>query len=235
MTADGAISLLDADPALADGIGSDDLARARRVLAVPRAAVPRGPCAPAELCDGPGHASVLLVVEGVLARDVTVHERTTTQLLGPGDLLCREMNEADLLGSQARFEVLQAVTLAVLDGRFPAGARAGPARSTRVHERFGLQFDRLSRQLAVLALPRVEDRVIAMLWLLAERWGVVRSDGVFLPVPLTHERLGRLTAARRPTVTLAVRDLSEAGDLSRLDDGWLLHRELGSRGLPSAR
>ena len=226
MTSEAAISLLDADPALAVGISDDELPRARRVLAVPRKAVPRGRYDPEGSFDGHGAESVLLVIDGVLARDVTVHGRTTTQLLGAGDVLCREIHDGDALGSKAEFEVLQPVTLAVLDGRFHAGARAWPSLSARIHERFGQQFDRLSRQLAILALPRVEDRVLAMLWLLAERWGRVRPDGVFVAVPLTHERLGRLTAARRPTVTLAVRDLTDAGAITRHGDGWLLIREL---------
>ena len=39
---------------------------------------------------------------------------------------------------------------------------------------------------------------------------------------LTHETLGGLIGARRPTVTLALRKLSEDGSVLRQESGWLL-------------
>ena len=59
-------------------------------------------------------------------------------------------------------------------------------------------------QAAILALPRVESRVLAILWHLADVFGSVNADGVLVPLKLTHERLGRLVGAQRPTVTLDV-------------------------------
>jgi actin-like ATPase involved in cell morphogenesis len=42
-------------------------------------------------------------------------------------------------------------------------------------------------------------------------------------LPLSHELLGQLIAARRPTVTLALRSLEAANAVRRCDDGsWLL-------------
>ena len=61
-----------------------------------------------------------------------------------------------------------------------------------------------------------------MLWLLAESWGHVTSSGVRLPVLLTHETLGALVGARRPTVTLALRNLVERGAIVHQYSGWLL-------------
>jgi hypothetical protein len=64
-----------------------------------------------------------------------------------------------------------------------------------------------------------------VLWQLSERFGRVGADGVWLNVRLTHQLLGQLVGAQRPTVTLALRALTEAGDLRRRDDGtWLLSR-----------
>ena len=60
------------------------------------------------------------------------------------------------------------------------------------------------------------------MWHLAGRWGRVRTDGVFLPLKLTHALLADLVAARRPTVTSALSDLSRRGVLRQADDGWLL-------------
>jgi hypothetical protein len=51
----------------------------------------------------------------------------------------------------------------------------------------------------------------------------VTPGGLVVPLQFTHEALGRLIGARRPTVSLALKELSSAGLLSRRDDGaWLL-------------
>ena len=83
-------------------------------------------------------------------------------------------------------------------------------------------MQRLTGQLVICQLPRVDQRVLAILWLLAESWGHVTPGGVRLPLALTHETLGALIGARRPTVTLALRKLSEKGSIVRQDSGWLL-------------
>jgi hypothetical protein len=80
----------------------------------------------------------------------------------------------------------------------------------------------MTAQLVICQLPRVDERVLAMLWLLSETWGHVTPSGVRLPLVLTHETLGALVGARRPTVTLALRKLVEDGALVHQDAGWLL-------------
>jgi hypothetical protein len=51
----------------------------------------------------------------------------------------------------------------------------------------------------------------------------VTPEGVVVPVALTHEMLGRLSGARRPTVSLALTELSATGAVQRLPEGgWLL-------------
>jgi hypothetical protein len=84
------------------------------------------------------------------------------------------------------------------------------------------QAERLTTQLVVCQLPRVDQRLLALMWLLAESWGRVTPAGTTLPLKLTHDALGALIGARRPTVTLALRDLSERGAIVRQDQGWLL-------------
>ena len=46
-------------------------------------------------------------------------------------------------------------------------------------------------------------------------------------LPLTHEALGRLIGARRPTVTLALKVLDGQDRLERLPDGAWLLRDVG--------
>jgi hypothetical protein len=50
----------------------------------------------------------------------------------------------------------------------------------------------------------------------------VTSAGTVLPVTLTHETLGALVGARRPTVTLALGELAGRGAVVRQGRSWLL-------------
>ena len=47
-------------------------------------------------------------------------------------------------------------------------------------------------------------------------------DGVVVPLQLTHEALGQLVGARRPTVTLALKMLCDRGAIERPDRSWLV-------------
>jgi CRP/FNR family transcriptional regulator, cyclic AMP receptor protein len=88
---------------------------------------------------------------------------------------------------------------------------------------------------AISAWPRVEERVLALFWQLADRWGVVRPDGVVIELALTHATIGHLVGAQRPTVSLALHALAEAGLLRRGDTGaWTLSFRVGTRRLRSA-
>ena len=76
--------------------------------------------------------------------------------------------------------------------------------------------------MAIVHQARVDVRLHMLFWHLAGRWGRVRSDGTVLPVRLTHAVLADLVAARRPTVTSALSELSRRGLVRSVDDGWLL-------------
>lgn len=71
-------------------------------------------------------------------------------------------------------------------------------------------------------MPRVEERLLASFGLLAERYGTVRRDGFLIPLELTHQALGEIVGARRPTVSLALKNLNADGRLVRCSDGWVL-------------
>ena len=217
-----AICLLDVDRAFAAAVPEQDLPRARRALAVPAAAVPGGELDLATVAARHGDTALLLVLSGAIARDVLVLDRTTTQLFGPGDLIALGGPEPDSVNARVGFHGEEPGRVALIDGRFHAAARLWPELSVLVQQRLAAQSRRLAVQAAILALPRVENRVLAILWHLADVFGSVRSEGVLVPLQLTHERLGRLVGAQRPTVTLALRRLSDAGDAARVPDGWML-------------
>ena len=92
-----------------------------------------------------------------------------------------------------------------------------------VQQRLNSQQRRLATHGAICQLPRVEQRVLAIMWLLAARMGTVTTHGTELSLALTHDALAQLTGSRRPTVSLAVKRLRERGYLDRRENGaWLL-------------
>jgi hypothetical protein len=122
--------------------------------------------------------------------------------------------------------------VAVLGADFLAAARRWPGLIVALHTCSSEQSARVSAQLAICQLPRVADRLLAMMWLLAESWGRVTPAGVSLPLVVTHEAIGALIGARRPTVSLAVTELIERGAIMRQPTGWLLLEEVPA---PAAR
>jgi hypothetical protein len=115
----------------------------------------------------------------------------------------------------------------VLDRRFLSGVQQHPWLAARVVERAATWAERGLFQQAINQVGRVELRLLFMLGHLAERWGRVTADGVYLPLRLTHESFGRLVGAQRPTVTLALKQLREQGAVVRRGDGWLIAPGVG--------
>jgi CRP/FNR family cyclic AMP-dependent transcriptional regulator len=126
-------------------------------------------------------------------------------------------------------------TVAVLDERFAASARRWPGLSTVVYERLAEQLDDTAVRAAIVGLPRIEERVLALFWQLADRWGVVTPDGIVVRLALTHAMIGELVGAQRPTVSLALQALAEAGDLRRATPStWALSRASHAKLEPAA-
>jgi CRP/FNR family cyclic AMP-dependent transcriptional regulator len=167
----------------------------------------------------------ILVLEGVLARDLSIAGLEATELLGEGDVVDPwTAAPADgFLPASCHWTVLSAGRILILDPSLmhEAGQRAsGLGILYAVAAR---RAARLALHQAIAQLPRVELRLLALLWHLAGRWGRVGTEGVVVPLPLSHARLGRLVGARRPTVTLALRELGERGHVRRRTDGsWQL-------------
>lgn len=99
--------------------------------------------------------------------------------------------------------------VAVLDERFAAVMTRWPPVTTNLLARTLRHEQSLAIQLAIACLTGVKVRVHVALWHLADRWGRVERDGVVVPLPLTHETIGRLVRTRRPSVSTALKQLSE--------------------------
>jgi hypothetical protein len=68
--------------------------------------------------------------------------------------------------------------------------------------------------LSLFGQKRTLDRLLGFLLLLAQKYGVPCSQGVYLPYPLTHTQIGRAIGATRVTVTRLLGRLKQTGTLS---------------------
>src|SRR3954469_18778298 len=219
------IRLLEAQPDLADGLSPEEEAQARRHVVALLDSVEPGPWEPgARYATDPAFFG-LLVIDGMISRDVELGGRRCSELLGPGDLLRPwdyDEGDAASVPSESAWSVLEPARVAVLDGRFARMACRYPELVSRL---IGPPRRR-SRWLAILltisSMPRVDARVQALLWHLADRWGHVTLDGVVVPIRLTHDMIGRLVGAHRPSVTTALSELTRSERIRRLPHGWLL-------------
>ena len=124
------------------------------------------------------------------------------------------------------WSTLQPTRFAILDARFADHVRRWPQITHTLLRRAERRLEQLSIQRAIAAQPRLEVRLLLLLWHLAARWGKVEPGGVRLPLPLTHSLLGRLVGAERPSVTHALKRLAVAGWIKGGEDGWHLRGTL---------
>lgn len=216
-TGDGRVALLVEDPDLAELIAPGDRPLAERLVVVPGLVIERGEWDPRTVAEEP-HLGVVLL-DGFLTANIWLHERVTSQLAGPGDVLHETARADDAIPARLSYVAAEPARVAVLDRQFIAAARRWPELLVALHERLRAQERRLAVHAAIGKLRRVEERVLAVLWQLGERWGRMGADGVLIPLALTHEALGRLAGAERPTVSLALTRLGEAGAVHRRPDG----------------
>jgi CRP-like cAMP-binding protein len=167
----------------------------------------------------------LLLVEGVVALDVQVGDRTTSELVGAGDLLAPWTSAADvvLLASEIFSRALVRTRVAVLDAAFAERIRPFPQILHALLRRAVHRTMELNIQRAATCHPRADARIALLLWHLAERWGRVVADGILVPLPLTHRLIGQLVGAERPSVSHALGRLADAGLVTREPAGLVLH------------
>jgi CRP/FNR family cyclic AMP-dependent transcriptional regulator len=218
--------VLDEDAELAQLVGESQLDAARQASLAGVVVVPPGMWDAREEADRARPGYGLLALEGVLIRRVGYEGRFGAELLAAGDLLRPwEFDGEELLGFETGWRVLTPTRLAVLDlpwtermGRYP---RVGPALAGRAL----LRSRRLGAMMAISQQPRLDERLWMMFWELADRYGRVHADGVHLDLPLTHEVLSYLVAARRPSVSGALTKLAEQARVRRDGRGWVLTGE----------
>jgi CRP/FNR family transcriptional regulator, cyclic AMP receptor protein len=224
-----AVAILDVDPDLARDMDAERAAAARShaIAAIETLAPGEWPAEALDIIE-PRGALGLLVVDGLISRDVTLGSSSFTELIGEGEIL-RPWDTGIELATETpavTWNVLVTARIAILDGRFVARTARWPELTTALVARAIKRSRALAVQLAICNLQRVETRLLLLMWHLAERWGKVSVDGIVLPLGLTHRMLASLVGARRPTVTTALKELTAQGKVTRREDGmWVLHGE----------
>ncbi|HJZ60677.1 MAG TPA: Crp/Fnr family transcriptional regulator [Miltoncostaeaceae bacterium] len=217
--------LLDLDAGLADRLSMRMRMVARPVATAVVVEAPPGPVAPGALLGTSASGLGALVVKGVLALDVQVGDRTATELIGEGALLCPADGAEDpaLLAHEARVRALEPSRLALIDDAFLERVRPWPEIMLELARRAVRRTMELNVQRAATCHPRADVRIALLLWHLADPWGKVGTDGILLPLPLTHQLIGQMVGAERPTVSHALARLSAAGLVTRCKSGLVLH------------
>jgi CRP-like cAMP-binding protein len=123
---------------------------------------------------------------------------------------------------EATWRVLSPLRLAVLDLAWMARMAPFPEVMAALGTRIMLRSRRLAVLLAIAQQHRLEDRLRLCFWELADRYGHVTPQGVRLDLRLTHEVIGHLVGAHRPSVSVALARLEQGGSVRRQGRGWLL-------------
>lgn len=221
-----AVRLLDVAPQLAEHLPEDQARAARAAMVAEVIEIRRGAWDREGICRRPHHPFGAIVVSGLLARTVDVGGYPGLDVYGPGDVVAaRDLHHTTLPCGESWTATVPS-RIALLDDRFLLAARRWPRLVSAMFELLVEQRDRLMMQLVIAEQPRVEDRLLMLFWQLADRFGRVTREGITIQLALTHEALGRLIGARRPTVTLALRMLCERGALERRPDRSWLVKEL---------
>lgn len=223
-----AVNLLEAEPDLADGLSTGEAAALRQHAVVPAIDLAPGPWSPEPGQVGPDRAFGLLVISGLLVREIRVGEASAVELVGAGDLVRPSHDDevSIIVHAESGWTVLEPARLAVLDQRVAALCGRFPRFVSNLLGRGTRRAGALTTHAALSHMTRVDSRLLLLLWNLADRWGRVAPEGVTIPMRLTHEMLAKLVGARRPSVSTAMSDLARRGLLTaRRGDFIVLHGE----------
>ncbi len=219
------IRLLVADPDLGSALEGEALERARDQVVFPGIELDPGPLELDRLRRAAGVRDRLhgyLVISGSLAINLHMSGRRCTRLIGPRELVLLDGVQTDSIPLNWDWSVLAPARLVLLDARLHTVARNWPGLMSAILERAAQQTRWAFLQQAISQLPRVEERLLALFWSIADRQGVVRPDGVWLELAATHDTLASMVGAQRPTVSLGLTRLAEGGLVRAENGGWLI-------------
>ena len=204
--------LLDADDDLAQEFDIRMRVAARQVATVRVLTAEAGPCDLGALFAAVGRGPGLLILDGLLAFETRVCDRTACELTGAGDILQPPFPRAEqLVEPSEAWRALWPTRFALLDHEFAERVRPWPQIALALLRRAGRRVADADALRAISCQPRLEVRLSLLMWHLATRWGRVEPSGIRLTLPLTHRLLGHLVAAERPSVSHALARLAHSG------------------------
>jgi rhodanese-related sulfurtransferase len=159
----------------------------------------------------------LVVTSGLLVLRVGRSELSGAELPGRGDLLrpWLSLGQAESRPFEAEWQVIVPAEVAVLDAGFARRVSRFPEIATQLLDRAMLRSRHLAMELSIVQERRVDNRLDLLLWQLADRWGQMTADGARVVAPVDACLLADVVAARRPSVTTALRKLAEDGSARR--------------------
>jgi CRP/FNR family cyclic AMP-dependent transcriptional regulator len=219
--------VLDVDDDLADEfdvrmrVAARQLATARVLDAVV------GECDLAPLFDAVGGGPGLLILDGLVAVETRVGDRTAMELIGTGDILQPALDQGDeMLEHSDGWRALMPTRFALLDADFSERVRPWPQIVQALLRRANRRTADVDMLRAITCQPRLEVRLFLLMWHLAARWGRVEPGGIRLSLPLTHRLLGQLVSAERPSVSHALARLAQGGLVDGTAGDWHLRGSL---------
>ncbi len=219
--------LLDADDELAEEFDVRGRVAVRQLATARVLQMGVGDCDLSDWFEIARHGPGLLILDGLVAFETLTGDRAAAELLGAGDLLQAPVLPTDeLLERSCKWRALWPTRFALLDEDFVDRVRPFPQVVRALVSRACRRTAELDVLRAITSQPRLEVRLVLLLWHLAARWGRVELSSVRLCLPLTHRLLGQLVAAERPSISHALKRLAQAGLISGSTDDLHLHGTL---------
>jgi hypothetical protein len=201
---EAAATLLDADPGLSFALGPRMAPEVARNPVLPVLAVPAGPWTPPERAALGAGTVALAVVDGLLTSDAGL------AVIGPGDVI-EPWDGGD-------WRVCAPARLAVIGVRFMEAVRPWPGAAARLLARV--------RGRAMGTHPPAGDaheRLLALLWAIAARWGTLDGAAIALPRGLDTRALASLVDLPEAETAAALDALAAAGTVTGRDESaWRL-------------
>lgn len=232
-----ALRLLDVAPELGQMLDSRRFAQVRDNVSVRAVRLQPGRWQLEELerVDGV-HAPIkgIMLVEGWMTMDVAFAGRRCTRLLTAGELVLTDGAAEHTMPASWSWTSIGQSVVAILDRQMLLIGRHLPRLLSALLQRAAEQTREALLVQAISQLPRVDDRLLALFWSIADRVGIVAGEAVRIELPLTHGMLAQMIGAQRPTVSLALARLHDQGLLCSDSGYWLLSRASLGRLRPAA-
>src|SRR5690242_8841453 len=140
------VRLLDVDPDLGGLLTDSRREHAERELVVRTHRLPVGPWDVSRLAGATADHVGLLIIDGILSRELVVADHVSAELLGPGDLVrpWQPASRAGLLPVDAVWSVPSPLTVALLGRSFAAAAARYPEVTATLVDRLSARTTRLA-------------------------------------------------------------------------------------------